>query len=214
MPREFSELELKARGYFNLDKRMFFIVICVLNFLIVFIQQNFIVAEIAAFQFLEGTEMLLFKAIAGLKLLGIPLMYALKFTVVGFILYTGCFMWGYKVSYAKSWQIAMFAELIFFLPKILKTLWFLFFVGDPTYWDFQAFYPFSIMNFYNHEAVDQRYWYSFQALNIFEIAYWVALTYGVDFAARKKKSVANAIVLTSYIPLFIFWLWFYTAVYD
>lgn len=214
MPRPYSDLETRVRGYVDFNMYLFFAVVCVLHILILFIQQNFIIAEIPAFQFLQGTEMLLFRIIAGLKIVGVPVLYALKFTVVGFILWTGCFMWGYKVTFAKCWQVAMIAELVFFLPAIIKTLWFLLIQTETNYWEFQAFYPLSLMSFFDYEQVADKYIYVYQSLNIFEILYWIVLTYGIDFAARKKKSVANAIVFTTYVPLFFFWLWFYAAVYD
>lgn len=193
---------------------LFFAVICVLYILIVFIQQSFVVAQIPAFQFAQGTEMLLLRMIAGLKILGVPLMYGLKFTVVAFILWTGCFMWGYKVTYSKCWKITMVAELVFFIPAIIKTIWFILIQPETNYFEFQSFYPLSLMSFLDYESVSDKYIYVNQSLNLFEIAYWIVLTYGVDFAARKKKSVANAIVFTTYVPLFFFWLWFYAAVYD
>lgn len=214
MPRPYSDLENRVRGYIDFNMYLFFAVICALHILILFIQQSFIIAQIPAFQFLQGTEMFLFRIIAGLKIVGVPVLYALKFTVVGFILWTGCFMWGYKVSYAKCWQVSMIAELVFFIPAIIKTLWFLLVQTETNYWDFQAFYPLSLMAFFDQEQVADKYHYVNQSLNVFEILYWIALTYGIDFAARKKKSVANAIVFTSYVPLFFFWLWFYAAVYD
>lgn len=214
MPRPYSDLESKVRGLTDFNMYLFFGVICVLYILILFIQQTFIVAQIPAFQFAQGTEMLFLRLIAGLKILGVPVMYGLKFTVVGFILWTGCFMWGYKVSYGKCWQVSMMAELVFFVPALLKTLWFILIQPETNYFEFQAFYPLSLMSFYPYAEVQDKYIYINQSLNLFEIAYWVVLTYGIDFAARKKKSVANAIVFTTYVPLFLFWLWFYAAVYD
>jgi hypothetical protein len=214
MPRPYSELELKIRGITDFNKYLFFGVICVLYILILFMQQTFIIAEIPAFQFAEGSQMLILKLLAGLKIVGVPLMYGIKFTVVGFILWTGCFMWGYKVSFAKCWQVSMIAELVFFVPAILKTLWFILFQTETNYWEFQAFYPLSMMAFFDYAEVAPRYLYVNKSLNLFEVAYWVVLTYGIDYAARKKKSVANAIVFTTYVPLFFFWLWFYAAVYD
>ena len=185
-----------------------------LYILLLFIQQTFIIAQIPAFQFAQGTEMLILRLIAGLKILGVPVMYGLKFTIIAFILWTGCFMWGYKVSYSKCWQISMIAELVFFVPTLLKTLWFILIQPETNYFEFQAFYPLSLMSFFDYEAVQDKYIYVNQSLNLFEIAYWIILTYGIDFAARKKKSIANAIVFTTYVPLFLFWLWFYAAVYD
>jgi len=214
MPRPYSELELKVRSFTNFNMYLFFGVICVLYILLLFIQQTFIIAQIPAFQFAQGTEMLILRLIAGLKILGVPVMYGLKFTIIAFILWTGCFMWGYKVSYSKCWQISMIAELVFFVPTLLKTLWFILIQPETNYFEFQAFYPLSLMSFFDYEAVQDKYIYVNQSLNLFEIAYWIILTYGIDFAARKKKSIANAIVFTTYVPLFLFWLWFYAAVYD
>lgn len=212
MPREFSPLELKTREMTSFNKKLFFVVLCLIYFILVYIQQSFIVDEIAAFKFLEGPQALLFKVFASLKMLSIPLVYGLKFTLVGFILWVGCFMWGYNVPYYKCWNVAMIAEVVFFVPTILKILWFFFIDTDPTYWEYTAFYPFSLMSFYDHAVVADKYEYVNQQLNVFQIAYWVVLSYGIDFAARKKKSVANAIVATSYVPLFLLWLWFYIGV--
>ncbi len=214
MPRPYSDLELTVRGWVGFNKTLFFGVICLIAFLLLFIQQNLIIGEIAAFQFLEGPEALIFRIISGFKLLAIPLVYALKFTLVGFILWVGCFMWGYKVTYNKCWQIAMIAELVFFVPTFLKILWFFFVNTDPNYWEYQSFYPLSLMAFLDHTQVRPKMLYPNQALNLFEIIYWVVLTYGVDFAARKKKAVANYIIATSYIPLFLLWLLFYIGVYE
>ena len=192
---------------------MVFILMCIISTLLLYIQQTFILYEITAFKFMDGVDLMILKAISGLKYLGIPIMFALKFTVTGFILWTGCFLWGYKVTYKQCWQIAMFAEMIFFIPEILTILWFFFIDVDPTYQDFLAFEPLSYMNFFNHEEVPKKYWYVNSALNVFEVGYWILLTYGINFAARKKKSIANAIVFTSYVPLFLLWLWFYLGVY-
>ncbi|GHE51548.1 hypothetical protein [Roseivirga thermotolerans] len=212
MPREFSNLELQARSWFGFNKPLFFILLCVVYLLLFYVQQNFIVDEIAAFKFLEGPQALIFKIIASLNMLSIPVVYAIKFTIVGFVLWVGCFMWGYNVNFYKCWNIAMIAELVFFVPTIIKIFWFMFIETDPTYWEYDSFYPLSLMNFYEYSEVPKKYWYVNQQLNVFELAYWVVLTYGVDFTARKKKSVANAIVATSYVPLFLLWLWFYLGV--
>ena len=213
MPREYSALELRAREWVSFNKKLFFIVVCLIALILLYVQQSFIIGEIAAFKFLEGPESLIFQLISGLKFLAIPLVYGIKFTVIGFILWVGCFMWGYRVEYNKCWQIAMIGEVIFFVPTILKIFWFMFISTDPNYFEYQAFYPLSLMSFFDWQDVSPKNVYPNQALNIFEILYWIALTYGVDFAARKKKSIANAIVATTYIPLFLLWLWFYIGVY-
>ena len=61
MPREFSNLELQARSWFGFNKPLFFILLCVVYLLLFYVQQNFIVDEIAAFKFLEGPQALILK---------------------------------------------------------------------------------------------------------------------------------------------------------
>lgn len=212
MPREYTSLELKMQEYTSINKVVVFVLICVIYFLLLFIKQTFVIDQIPAFQFLEGPSLLIFKVMVGLKYISVPLVYAWKFTVIGFILWVGCFLWGYRVNYKQCWQIAMFAELIFFIPQVITILWFFFIETNPTYWDVQAFYPLSYMNFFDHTEVASKYQYVNSAINIFEIGYWILLTYGIHYAARKKKAIANAIVFTSYVPLFLLWLLFYLAV--
>lgn len=214
MPREYTALEENVHGWVGFNKILFFAMLSLIFFLLTFLQQTLILNEIPAFQFGQGSDALIFKIFSGLELLSIPLVYAFKFTLVGFVLWVGCFLWGYRVTYEQCWQIAMIAEVVFIVPELIKIFWFLFVQTDPSYWDFTSFYPLSIMNLYDYENVATRYWYPNKAINLFEFAYWIALTYGIDFAARKKKSIANSIVLTSYVPLFLMWLWFYIGVYD
>lgn len=213
MPREFSPLERKAHEWFSINKTVLFVIICLITFAILFLKKRFIINEIPAFQFMDTAQLAVFNIQAGIQYITIPIVYAWKFSLIAFVLWTGCFLWGYRVTYAQCWKVVMIAEMIFFVPELIKIAWFLFVDNNPTYWDVRSFYPLSLMNFFDHEAVHGRYWYPNMALNLFEIAYWIVLTYGIDFAARKKKSIANAIVFTSYVPLFLIWLWFYIQVY-
>ncbi|MFT6970959.1 MAG: hypothetical protein ACJAXX_001526 [Roseivirga sp.] len=212
MPREYSNLELKMQEYTSVNKVVVFIMLCMIYFLLLFVKQTFVIDQIPAFQFLEGPSLLIFKLTIGLKYISVPLVFAWKFTIIAFILWIGCFLWGYRVSYKQCWQIAMFGEIIFFVPQVITILWFFLIDTDPTYWEVQAFYPLSYMNFFNQAEIADKYHYVNSALNLFEITYWILLTYGIHFAARKKKSIANAIVFTSYVPIFLLWLWFYLGV--
>lgn len=213
MPRELSPLEQKVRSWFGVNKVVLFAMICLMTFTLLYIKKNFIIDEIAAFRFMDMNELLAFDLKAGVQLITIPIVYAWKFTLISFAIWVGSFLWGYRVTYKQCWVIVMIAEMIFFVPETIKVLWFLFVDNDPNYWDVQSFYPLSYMNFFFHEEVAAKYWYPNMSVNLFEILYWVILTYGVDFVARKKKKIANYIILTSYVPLFILWLWFYIAVY-
>ena len=84
---------------------------------------------------------------------------------------------------------------------------------DPNLLDIRAFYPFSLMSFFDYSQIDPKYAYPLKALNLFEIIYWVLLVSGVHFFSRKEKKQAWIIVLCSYVLIFLMWILFYIVVY-
>jgi hypothetical protein len=200
--------------YQPIDKRFFFILVCTITFLLLFIKKSFIESEIAAFEILEQRgQMGFYHMINALQYFSIPLVYLYRFTVSAFILWIGCFLFGYKIYYSKLWQLTMLGECIFFFAEIIKIFWFLFIETDPEFWDIRAFYPLSLMNLYDYAEVGDKWHYPLKALNLFEVLYWIFLIYGVQYLSRKKISVSSYIVLISYIFWFLAWLGFYLLIY-
>jgi hypothetical protein len=133
--------------------------------------------------------------------------------VIAFVIWIGCFMFGYRVTYSQCWGITVVSEFIFIVPELLKIGWFLFVETDPNLLDIRAFYPFSLMNFADYSEVSPQYVYPLKALNLFEIFYWILLVTGVHFFSRKEKKQAWIIVLCSYVLIFLLWILFYIVVY-
>jgi hypothetical protein len=197
-----------------IDKRIFFIFLCLITFLLLFIKKSFIESQIAAFEILEQRgQMGFYHLLNALQYFSIPIVYLYKFTVIAFILWIGCFMFGYKVFYKHLWQLAMLAEFIFFGAEILKIGWFLFIETDPDIWDVRAFYPLSLMNLLDYREVPDAWHYPLKALNLFEIVYWLILIYGVQYLSRKRFDISAYIVLTSYAFWFLLWLIFFVLIY-
>jgi hypothetical protein len=203
------------QSLFSADKKLTFILLCLATYALLYIKIAFIENETAAFQFLEDRpEGSLFQLLNTLRVISVPLVYLWKFTVIGFVVWVGCFLFGYRVSFTQCWGIAIVSEFIFLLPEIVKIIWFMFIETDPTYDRVTSFYPLSLMNFMDYYEVSKRYRYPLRALNLFEVIYWVGLVSGVHFFARKEKKIAWFIVLGSYVLLFLLWLAFYVMVYD
>jgi hypothetical protein len=206
--------EHETKSFFAADKRLLFVLLCLATLLLLFIKISFIENETAAFEFLqdrpEGTVLRILSAI---KYFSIPFVYLWKFTVIAFVVWVGCFMFGYRVTFSQCWGIVVASEYIFLLGEVLKILWFLTIETDPTYDDIRAFYPLSLMHFVDYYSIDKRWAYPLRALNLFEIAYWFLLVEGIHHAARKDKKYVWIIVACSYILLFVLWLIFYAIVY-
>lgn len=208
------KLEKFTRESLDFDKRLFFVFLCLFTFVLLLIKKNFIELEIAAFEVLEQDgDLGVFHFIKTLQNFSIPIIYLWKFTIIAFVIWIGCFMFGYKVAYVKLWQVVMIAESVFFFPEILKIFYFLFMVTDPDYFEVRAFYPFSIMNLFDYQITSKAWHYPLKALNIFELIYWALLIYGIKLASRKRLEISALIVIFSYIFFFFVWLGFYVVVY-
>lgn len=204
----------EAKSIFATDKRMLFILLCLITLLLLFIKKSFIENETAAFEFLQDRpEGAILKLISTLQFISIPLVYLWKFLVIAFVIWIGCFMFGYRITYWQCWGVVIGAEFIFFIPEVLKILWFLTIETDPSYYDIGAFYPLSLMHFFDYYSIDPRWAYPLRALNVFEIIYWFVLVSGIHHYARKEKKTVWFIVISSYVLIFILWLIFYVIVY-
>ncbi|WP_276373168.1 hypothetical protein [Chryseolinea sp. H1M3-3] len=207
-------MEHETKSFFAADKRLLFILLCLITLLLLYIKITLIENETAAFEFLQDRpEGMILRAISAVKFLSIPFVYLWKFTVIAFVIWVGCFMFGYRVTYTQCWGVVITAEYIFLVPEILKILWFMTVETDPTYNDISAFYPLSLIHFVDFEALDKRWAYPLRALNVFEIVYWVLLVEGIHHYARKDKKYVWIIVSCSYILIFFLWLIFYSIVY-
>lgn len=204
----------ETKSFFAADKKLLFILLCLGTLLLLYIKITFIENETAAFEFLQDRpEGYILRMINALKFFSIPFIYLWKVTVIAFVVWIGCFMFGYKVTYAQSWGVVISAEYVFLIPEVLKILWFMVIESDPTYNQVSSFYPLSLIPLVDYDAIDKRWAYPLRALNVFEILYWILLVEGIHHFARKDKKYVWIIVACSYILLFVLWLLFYAVVY-
>jgi hypothetical protein len=214
MPGDKDSTDYETKSIFGADKKLLFVLLCVFTVLLLYIKISFIENETAAFEFLmdrpEGT---ILKMINALQFFSIPLVYLWKFTVIAFVIWIGCFLFGYRVTYSQCWSIVVAAEFIFLVPELLKILWFMIVHTDPTIHDIRAFYPLSLMHFFDYYSIDKRWAYPLRALNVFEVIYWFLLVTGIYGYAKKDRTVVWLIVVCSYVLIFLLWLIFYVIVY-
>ncbi len=204
-----------VKELFEVNKVVFFILLCLLTFLILFIKKTFIEYEITAFQILdERGELGMFKTISALQYFSIPIIYFIKFTFISFFIWVGCFGFGYKVTYSNCWHIVLVSEVIFIVPELIKIFWFMFFETDPNFAAVRAFYPLSLMNFFAFEAIDSKWHYPLKSLNVFEIAYWFLLVAGIYVKSQKEYNQSLIIGIFGYVIPFILWLGYYTIIYE
>ncbi len=198
----------------SINKWLFYALLCLLTAVLLFLKKSFVVSQITAFIVLEAKgAMGMFHLLDTLEYLSIPIFYLWKFTITAFILWVGSFMFGYKINFSKMWHIVLIAELLFIVPDFLKTLWFILIETDPDYWDIKAFYPLSLMHFFEHELIDKKWHYPLMSINLFEIVYWLILVYFIHYTVKKELKTSFYIVGSSYILFFVLWLVFFVLAY-
>ncbi len=201
-------------NWFSFSTAGMFIIICLVYIALLLVKRIFIIDTIAAFEVLnERGDIWVFDLIYSIQYLSVPIFLAWKWSWTTLTLWIGSFMFGYRLHFNQLWKMVMLAELVFFLPEIAKVLWFSLFYTDPTYFDYMAFYPFSIINLMYYTEIDPKWMYPLKSLNLFEVLYWPVLIFGIYFLSGKKLKTAAYIVLSTYVLFFFVWLGFYVLVY-
>jgi hypothetical protein len=204
----------EAKSLFAADKKLTFTLLLLASVTLLYVKIFFIENETAAFEFLQDRpEGAILQALNALKFVAIPVIYLWKFTVIAFVIWVGCFMYGYRVTYSQCWGVVIVAEYIFLIPELVKIFWFMVVINDPSYYEIRAYYPLSLIQFVTYSEIDTRWAYPLRALNVWEVVYWFLLVEGIHHFARKQKKIVWLIVACSYILLFFFWLGFYVIVY-
>lgn len=193
---------------------LLFIILSLLAILILWTRIQLVENETIAYQILqEQGRFGIFKLLNSLKFMSIPFGYAFKLTVIAFILWTGAFMFGYKITFSQMWKIAIIGELVFLAAEFSKIVWLIASPHDITIWDIRAFYPLSLMSLFDIGSIPENWVYPLQSINLFEPLNWMVLVYGIHLTAKKKLDYAYAIVFTTYVPAFLIWLVYYAIVY-
>lgn len=200
--------------WYSMNPVGFFLILCLIYGCMFFIKRLFILNEIAAFEIMqERGEMWIMDLFLNLQYLSIPLFLAWKFTITSFTVWVGCFLFGYRITFAQLWKLIMILELVFIIPEILKIFWFTMFQTDPDYQDVIAFYPLSLINLFDYQSLNPKWLYPLKSLNVFEILYWGLLIAGIYWVSGKKLNQARNIVLSSYVLFFLLWLAYFIMAY-
>jgi hypothetical protein len=198
----------------NTETFAYFLGLSIVTFLVLFAKKSLVENETVAFQILqEEGRFGIFQLLSNLQFLAIPIIYAYKATVIGFVLWVGAFMFGYRISFKQMWHVALVSETVFLFPELVKIMWFILIDRQPDLQEIISFYPLSLMSLFDSASVADNWQYPLKALNLFEVLYWFILVEAIHITAEKKWNYAFAIVFTTYVPLFLFWMLYYTWVY-
>lgn len=143
----------------------------------------------------------------------IPIFLLIKTTLVASVLYVGTFFYSKtKVTFKQLWGVVVKAEFVFLLVGVCKIVWFFFFQTNYTLEDLQYFYPLSALTVVGYQGVQPWFIYPLQTFNLFELAYWLMLSYYIGklaFTAKDKgkpMDLGFKIVASSYGSALLLWV--------
>lgn len=138
----------------------------------------------------------------------LPVFNLLKFTLIAACLSLGYYFAADRWVFKPFFRLAIRAELVLLLPMLIKLLWFVFVRTDYSLSDLQFFYPLSLLNLTNPSELAPWLLYPTQLANLFELAYWFVLAYGVAQAIDVPMPRAFGLVAASYGTGLLVWVAF------
>lgn len=138
----------------------------------------------------------------------IPLLCLLKLSLIAACLSLCLYLWRGQFQFADCFRVAAVAETVFWVPVFIKLLWFLFVQTDYSLKDLQYFFPLSALNLFDTQTLDTWLVYPLQLLNVFEVAYWLVLAYGIVKVVGVSFERGFSMVASSYGAALLLWVVF------
>lgn len=212
-------MEIKTQ-FRNINKAHYFILYTLLSIAIIFVSNQILISEDLYYDFFSQqmsferiTEFIdISKRLEWIIYVIIPIYLLLKFFIVASCLSVGVLLFGYHIDFKKLFHIAMFADIIFIVPPIIKIFWFGIVFTDYSLADIQYFFPLSALNLINPNQVESWLLYPLQMLNIFELLYWLALALGLRNVLQEPFLKMVVLVLSSYGLSLLLWVIFITFI--
>lgn len=202
--------------YFSLSKSTLYLGILLMNFVVIWLSQNFLINEIVFYntyseQLTVDRSLQLFesvKKVSWISYVFLPIMLFIKFTLISIVIYIGIFFYNLyeKVAFGRVFKTVIGSEIIIVIASLTKFLWLYLFGGNYDLNDIGFFYPLSLINLFNISEVDKIWVYPLQIVNLYQVVYIIALSFGLRKVCNIGESESDKIVLSSYMPALVVWI--------
>lgn len=134
----------------------------------------------------------------------LPVILLFKLCLVGGVLYIGLYLFQNQVNYKNCLKITLIAELVSIIAMLIKTLWLM--IDKPaTAEDIQSFSPLSLTQLLHINNLPKYLFYPLQLFNVFEVAYWLILAFGIMAFTQQKWGKSLKTVAYSYGMALLMW---------
>jgi hypothetical protein len=128
----------------------------------------------------------------------------LKLFLITLIIHTALYLAGQQMKFGRALNIVIFSEYVFLLSVIIKIIWFKIEYPAGILADWHKISILSMLSLFKNATPD--WYYPLQTFNLFEIAYWFILAYGIKRATSLTYDQSIKIVVSSYVPALFIWV--------
>lgn len=122
------------------------------------------------------------------------------------LIYLGLYLAKYEISYKKVFGVVLLAEFVFFIPLLIKIIWFSY---HPVSMEaVRLFAPLSLFSLFDAESLQEWLFYPFKVLNVFEVVYWMLLSFLLAKFLKSSIDAMLKIVLGYYVSFLFCWVVF------
>ena len=133
-----------------------------------------------------------------------PIFLIIKICILSAILFIYFFLSNEKIQYSDCMKIILIGEFVLIIAMIVRICCLI--EMEPTDFDtLQYFTPLSIVQLINLKKLPKYLFYPMQLLNLFEVAYWLMLAYGIRAFTNWKFSKSLKSVAFSYGLTLLIW---------
>jgi len=212
-------MDLKLERYLHLidfDKRLYFILLCLINVLALFINNELLLTDQIYYQ-TYGERVAIERIERYVQLLEqyrwigyamAPLILLIKISFVSVCINVGTLFADYAIGFGKIFKIALIAEAIFVFTNLMRVLWLAFFGEVTVMQDIQYFYPLSFLSLFDPSTLQSWFVYPMATLNLSEFLYFLVLAYGLKIALNQVYDKALTLVLGTYGIGLLVWMFF------
>lgn len=133
------------------------------------------------------------------------------FIKVGFCVLTieiGTIIFDFKVKFKQIVFIVLQAEFVFVTMSIVKLIWVIYFIDSLTYEYLVYFTPLALSNLFSYKTTDEWYIYPLQVINLFEVFYWILLSFLLSKKIKYSFLKTFFLILKTYVACLLMWVLF------
>lgn len=197
----------------GLDNRTLFSIISLCLILNNYFINKFIYSDYILYNALDDqlstdritTIIYLIKKLKWIGYILIPIVLFVKIYLISFCIEIGVIFKSYKVNIKNIFHVVLVAELVFLTQQIVRTLS-LYFSNYNTLNEIQNFYPLSILSLFEPENLAIWLVYPLQVLNIFMLAYFFLIAYGLSIFLNKNFTGMLSFTFGTYGICLLIWV--------